>query len=84
MPQGCPTSTDIQWIVIRLSRFLDHEQIAMSGDLSICSVRHILSHFCDYGMITNPENDLDMAHKEWKKGQHLRDVDVEVHFCTDQ
>jgi hypothetical protein len=84
MPQGCQTSTDIQWTVIQLSRLLDHERIAMAVDLSIRSVRRIVSHFRDYGTVPNPENDLDTAPKEWKKGQHLRDVDVEVRFPVDQ
>jgi hypothetical protein len=84
MPQGCQTSTDIQWTVIQLSRLLDHERIAMAVDLSIRSVRRIVSHFRDYGTVPNPENDLDTAPKEWKKGQHLRDVDVEVCFPVDQ
>ncbi|KIK74203.1 hypothetical protein PAXRUDRAFT_91192, partial [Paxillus rubicundulus Ve08.2h10] len=73
---------DIQWTVIRLSRFLDHEQIAMSVDLSIHSVRCIISHFRDYGTIPNPENDLDTAPKEWEKCQHLHDVDVEFLLGT--
>ncbi|KIK95007.1 hypothetical protein PAXRUDRAFT_141690 [Paxillus rubicundulus Ve08.2h10] len=82
MPRGCQTSTDIQWTVIWLSRFLDHERIAMSVDLSICLVRCIILHFRDYGTIPNPENDLDTAPKEREKCQHLRDVDVEFLLGT--
>ncbi|KAF8551745.1 hypothetical protein OG21DRAFT_1466735, partial [Imleria badia] len=82
MPRGRQTSTDIQWTVIRLSRFLDHERIAMAVDLSIRSVRRIVSHYRDYGTIPNPENDLDTAPKERKKSQHLRDVDVEFLLGT--
>ncbi|KIK79175.1 hypothetical protein PAXRUDRAFT_44574, partial [Paxillus rubicundulus Ve08.2h10] len=55
---------------------------SMSVYLSICLVRCIILHFHDYRTIPNPENDLDTAPKEWRKGQHLCDVNVKFLLGT--
>ncbi|KIK77082.1 hypothetical protein PAXRUDRAFT_779143, partial [Paxillus rubicundulus Ve08.2h10] len=38
MPQSCQTSLKMQWAVVWLSRFLDHEKIAMCLNMSTRSV----------------------------------------------
>ena len=48
----------------------------MGVDLSIQTVKCILSHYHDYGTIPNPGS--DVVEKEQKGGQHLCDVHLEV------
>ena len=64
MPWGCQTLPEIQWTVVWLLSFLDHEQIGMGVNLSIWMVKHILSQYCDYGTIPNPGSDV-VVEKEW-------------------
>lgn len=76
MPQGEQIPAETQWIIIRLSRFLSNEQIAMCTGLSEKSIRRILGHFQLHGMIKAAEP----LQEEHKNNRHLRDIDVEV--CT--
>ncbi|KAF8137588.1 hypothetical protein EV363DRAFT_1124857, partial [Boletus edulis] len=57
----------------RLSKFLDFEQTAMALDLSIRSVRRIVSYFNAHGTVPNPGE--KTVPKERKGNRHLHDVD---------
>jgi hypothetical protein len=73
MPQGQKVSSEIQWAVVRLSNFLNTEQIAMCLALSTRSVNRVNAHFRLHGSIKDDKpNELHGTHR------HLRDVDVEV------
>ena len=75
MPQGQQTIPEIQWAIIRLERLLTREQIAMSLNVSICTVKRVISHFHKFGTIPNSG---EKEATERKSKKHLRDVDVEV------
>lgn len=76
MPQGQQTTPEIQWAIVRLSKFLDHERIAMCLDLSTRSIQRVLAHFQTYGTIPNPGE--GTIEKMRVGRRQLRDVDVEV------
>ncbi|KIO14394.1 hypothetical protein M404DRAFT_108146, partial [Pisolithus tinctorius Marx 270] len=80
MRQGQKIAPEIQWAIVRLSRRLENEEIAMCLDLSTCSVRRIISHFHVHGTIPNSEE--KSAQTEQKNNRHLRDVDVEFLLGT--
>jgi len=82
MPRGHQTIPEIQWAVVRLSKLLDHEQIAMSVNISTRSVKRVLAHFHQYGTIPNPGE--DVVRKERVGRRHLSDVDVEFLLGTVQ
>jgi len=75
MAQGQKIHPQVQWAVIRLSKLLKNDQIAMCLDLSTRSVRHVLSHFSVHGTIPYPEEE---APEKRRGKSHLRDVDVDV------
>ena len=71
----------MQWIILRLSRFLKNDQIAMCVGVSERAIRSVMSYFrADgrYGTI-NGGMPVDEEHKQnW----HLQDVDVEVNSLS--
>ncbi|KAI5981113.1 hypothetical protein EDD15DRAFT_2184676 [Pisolithus albus] len=73
MPRGQQTTPEIQWAIVRFSKFLHHERIAMCLDLSTRTVQRVLAHFWMYGTIPNPGDgtDEEMRVRKWQ----LRDVD---------
>ena len=73
MPQGQKVSPEIQLAVIRLSNFLNTEQIAMCLALSAHSVNRINAHFRVHGTIKD-----EQLNELCRTQRHLRDVDVEV------
>lgn len=75
MPQGQQTVPEIQWAIIRLEKLLTREQIAMSLNVSISTVKRVVSHFRAFGTIPNSG---EKEATERKSRKHLRDVDVEV------
>ena len=79
MPQGQKISPELQWAIMRLSRIIRKDHIAVGLNLSICTVRHVLSHFNAYGIILYPPPPEEPSDAGVKKGyRHLRDADVEV------
>ena len=76
MPQGQKTSTDIQWVIMHLSKFLDHERIAMCLNISTRMVQRVLSQFHVTGTIPNEKVDKEVVKRV--RNKHLRDIDVEV------
>ncbi|KIK16908.1 hypothetical protein PISMIDRAFT_112404 [Pisolithus microcarpus 441] len=82
MGQGQKISSEMQQAIVRLSRMLNNEQIAMCLDLSTCSVRRVLSHFHTYG--TTSDTKEPPGEDECKGNRHLRDVDVEFLLGTIQ
>ncbi|KAI5980551.1 hypothetical protein EDC04DRAFT_2618347 [Pisolithus marmoratus] len=82
MPQGQKTGADIQWAIVWLSKFLDHERIGMCLNLSTCTVQRVLSHFHATGTIPNDKGDEEMIKKP--RSKHLRDIDVEFLLGTVQ
>lgn len=80
MVQGQKVSSEMQRAIVRLSRMLSNEQIAMCLDLSTRSVRRVLSHFHAYG--TTSDTKEPPTEDERKGNRHLRDVDVEFLLGT--
>ena len=80
MAQGQKIHPQVQWAVIRLSKLLKNDQIAMCLDLSTRSIRRILSHFSVHGTIPYPDEEAP----EKRQGKyHLRDVDVDVSITSE-
>ncbi|KAF8119206.1 Homeodomain-like protein [Boletus edulis] len=73
MPQGQKTSTDIQWAIVRLSKFLDHERIGMCLNVSTRTVQRVLSHFHATGTIPNEKGGDEVVKRV--RNKHLRDID---------
>jgi len=82
MPQGQKTSTDIQWAIVRLSKFLDHERIGMCLNVSTRTVQRVLSHFHATGTIPNEKAGDEVVKRV--RNKHLRDIDVEFLLGTVQ
>ena len=78
MPSGAKISPEMQWAILRLSKFISNDQIAMCFEVSERSIRRVISHFREHGTIEGGTSDQE----EHKKNRHLRDVDVEVGFLT--
>ena len=76
MPQGRKVSPELQWAVIRLSKMLRNDQIAIGLGLSSHTVQHVLSYFNTNGTIPYPKE--KPAEAEKKGNGHLQDADVEV------
>jgi hypothetical protein len=74
MPRGMKISFVMQWVILRLSKFLKIDQIAMCVEVSERSIRQVISHFQEHGTIEG-----DTTVQEHKQNRHLRDVDIEVH-----
>jgi hypothetical protein len=66
-------SSDLQWIVVRLSPFFKVDDISIYMGISVRSIYRILQHFRAHGNIPNP---IPLRPREPK--YHLRDLDVEV------
>jgi len=76
MPRGKKISSEMQWVILRLTKFLKNDQIAMCAGVSERAIRSVISHFREHGTI-----DGEMpVQEERKQNRHLRDVDVEVNF----
>lgn len=82
MHRGQQTTPEIQWAIVRFSKFLDHERIAMCLDLSTRTIQRVLAHFRTYGTIPNPGDGTDEEMRVRKR--QLRDVDVEFLLGTVQ
>ncbi|KAF8835165.1 hypothetical protein BDN67DRAFT_1015783 [Paxillus ammoniavirescens] len=82
MPQYQKTIPEMQWAVVRLAKFLNHEQIDICLNLSTHSVKQILAHFHQYGTIPNPGE--EVAQKKKVGRRHLSDIDVEILLSTVQ
>lgn len=79
MPQGQKISPELQWAIVQLSRIIKKDHIAIGLDLSIRTVRHVLSHSDTHGVIPYPPPPEEPSNEGVKKGnRHLKDVDVEV------
>jgi transcription initiation factor IIE alpha subunit len=74
MPHGEKISPEVQWIILRLSKLLKNEQIAMCVGVSERSIRRIISHFREHGTIEVAGS----VQEERTNNKHLRDIDVEV------
>lgn len=68
----------MQWVILRLSKFLKNDQIAMCVEVSERSIRRVISHFREHGTVEGGTS----VQEEHKGTRHLRDVDVEVGFLT--
>jgi transposase len=73
MPHGEKISPEVQWIILRLSKLLKNEQIAMCVGVSERSIRRIISHFREHGTIEVAGS----VQEERTNNKHLRDIDVE-------
>ena len=78
MPQGTKISSEIQWAILQLSKFLKSDQIAMYVEVSEQSIRRVISHFWVHGTIKGDKS----VQEECKRKRHLRDVDIEVSVFT--
>ena len=78
MPRGAKISPEIQWVILRLAKFLKNDQIAMCVEVSERSIRRVISHFREHGTIEGGTS----VQEEHKRNRHLRDVDVEVSLLT--
>ena len=74
MTQGQKLSPDMQWVVVRLSRLLRKEQIAIYTGVSIRSIERILESFQKHGTIAESDG------KQRSRRKQLCDIDVEVNF----
>jgi hypothetical protein len=74
MPRGTKISSEMQWVILRLSKFLKNDQIAMCVGVSERSIRRVISYFWEHGTIEGGTS----VQEEHKRNRHLRDVDVEV------
>jgi hypothetical protein len=72
MLRGRKISSDVQWIIIRLSSLLRKEDIAMYTGISVRSIVEILRHFNTHGTVEDSEQ--ERKERKWL----LRDLDVEV------
>ncbi|KIO09220.1 hypothetical protein M404DRAFT_104481, partial [Pisolithus tinctorius Marx 270] len=85
MPQGQKISPELQWAIVRLSSIIGKDHIAAGLDLSIRTVRHVLSHFDAHGTIPYLPPMEALSDEGKKKGnRHLRDADVEFLLGTIQ
>ena len=81
MPRDQQTTPEIQWAIIRLSKVLDHENIASCLNMPTRTVKRIISYFRRHGTVPNPG---DHSTQEERTGnRHLRDVEVEA-CCQNQ
>ena len=78
MPRGTKISSEMQWAILRLSKFLRSDQIAMCVEVSERSIRRVISHFRVHGTIEGDKS----VQEDRKQNRHLRDVDIEVGFFT--
>lgn len=78
MPRGTKVSSEMQWAILRLSKFLRSDQIAMCVEVSERSIRRVISHFRAHGTVEGDKT----VQEEHKKNRHLRDVDIEVSVFT--
>jgi hypothetical protein len=74
MPRGTKITSEMQWVILRLSKFLKNDQIAMCVEVSERSIRRVISHFREHGTVEGATS----VQEENKRNRHLRDVDVEV------
>ena len=74
MPRGTKISSEMQCVILRLSKFLKNDQIAMCVEVSERSIRRVISHFQEHGTIKGGPS----VQEEHKGNRHLRDVNVEV------
>ena len=72
MPQGKAIPSVVHWIVVRLSTTMSEEDIAMYTDISIRSVRKILSTFRLTGSVLAPKSEKPKTHRS------LNNYDVQV------
>jgi hypothetical protein len=72
MPQGKAIPSVVHWIVVRLGTTMSEEDIAMYTDISIRSVRKILSTFRLTGCVIAPKSERPKTHRS------LNNYDVEV------
>ncbi|KAN0094911.1 hypothetical protein V8E55_003198, partial [Tylopilus felleus] len=63
-----------------LSKFLDHEWIAMCLNISTRTVQRVLSQFYVTGTIPNEKTDKEVVKR--LRNKHLRDIDVEFLLGT--
>ena len=68
----------MQWVILRLSRFLKNDQIAMCVGVSERAIRSVMSYFRAHGTIDGGMP----VDEEHKQNRHLRDVDVEVNSLS--
>lgn len=76
MPRGQQPPPEIQWAVIRLSKFtcLDVERIAEGLELSVRTVKRIMSHFRAHGTVPNPGE--DAAQNEHQLDRHRLNIEA--------
>ena len=75
MPRGAKISSEMQGVILRLSKLLKNDQIAICVGVSERAIRRTIAHFREHGTIEGSEP----VPEESKGNRHLRDVDVEVH-----
>ena len=73
MTRGKAISEAVRWIIIWLSTAMSPEDIAMYTDLSLCSVKTILTYFRRTGGV-----DVSKCLKTAQVHRSLRDEDIEV------
>jgi hypothetical protein len=73
MPRGTKISTEVQWIIIRLSSLFKKDDISIFTGVSVRSVERILLYYKAHGTV----HDLAESEQRGKK-KHLRDLDIEV------
>jgi hypothetical protein len=72
MTKGRPISWDIQWVVVRMSRTVPLQEIAVYTDISIRSIERILAHFRKFGSVITPNTAV-------RQGPHaMNDDEIEV------
>jgi hypothetical protein len=74
MPRGTKISSEMQWVILQLSKFPKNDQIATCVGVSERAIRSVISHFREHGTV---EGDVSIQEKV-KQNRHLRDLDVEV------
>jgi hypothetical protein len=68
-------SSELQWIIVRLSPIFKVDDISIYTGVSIRSIYRIVQHFKIHHDIPNP-----IPRPQMKPRYHLRDLDVEVCF----
>ena len=74
MPRGTKISLEMQCVILRLSKLLKKDQIALCVRLSEQAIRCVIAHFQEHGTVQESEPLQDGP----KRNRHLQDVDVEV------
>jgi hypothetical protein len=76
---------EVQWAIVHMSWMLDHDQISISLDVSLTTIKHVFWRFHTYETVSSgtekPDSASDEEESTHQSNGHLCDVDVEVCHC---